>query len=88
MTFGPGKVVLVAGRNKIVPDLDAAFARIENTAAPIRAISLNRKTPCAKTGYCMDCDSPERICRVTSIIHRQPMFTKITVVIVGEDLGY
>ncbi len=88
MTFGPGKVVLVAGRNKIVPDLDAALARIENVAAPTRAISLNRKTPCAKTGYCMDCDSPERICRVTSIIHRQPMFTKITVVIVDEELGY
>ena len=51
MTFGPGKVVLVAGRNKIVPDLDAAFARLENTAGPIRAMSLNRKTPCTKTGY-------------------------------------
>lgn len=88
MTFGPGKVVLVAGRNKIVPDLDAAFARLENTAGPIRAMSLNRKTPCTKTGYCMDCDSPERICRITSIIHRQPMCTKITVVIVNEDLGY
>jgi hypothetical protein len=88
MTFGPGKVVLVAGRNKIVPDLDAAFARLENTAGPIRAMSLNRKTPCTKTGFCMDCDSPERICRITSIIHRQPLFTKITVVIVNEDLGY
>lgn len=88
MTFGPGKVMLVAGRNKVVTDLDAALTRIEETAAPIRAMSLNRKTPCVKTGYCMDCDSPERICRVTSIIHRQPMFTDITVVIVDEDLGY
>ncbi len=88
MTFGPGKVIVVAGRNKIVPDLDAALERIEETAAPIRAMSLNRKTPCTKTGHCMDCDSPERICRITSIIHRQPMFTKITVVIVDEELGY
>jgi len=88
ITFGPGKVVLVAGRNKIVPDLDAAIARIEEVAAPIRAMSLNRKTPCVKTGYCMDCDSPERICRITSIIHKQPMLTKITVVILDEDLGY
>jgi hypothetical protein len=88
MTFGPGKVVIVAGRNKIVPDLDSAIARIEEVAAPIRAISLKRKTPCVSTGYCMDCDSPERICRVTSIIHRQPIFTKITVLILDEELGY
>ena len=88
MTFGPGKVILVAGRNKIVPDLDSAIARIEETAAPIRAMSLNRKTPCVKAGHCMDCDSPERICRITSIIHRQPLFTKITVVLLDEELGY
>ena len=88
MTFGPGKVILVAGRNKIVPDLDSALARIEETAGPIRAMSLNRKTPCVKTGVCMDCDSPERICRITSIIHRRPMMTDITVVILNEDLGY
>lgn len=88
LTFGPKKVVLVVGRNKVVADLDAAFARIEETAAPIRAMSLNRKTPCTKTGYCTDCDSPERICRVTSIIHRKPLFTDIAVVIIDEDLGY
>jgi len=88
MTFGPAKVVLVAGRNKLVADLDSAFARIEEVAAPIRAMSLKRKTPCVSTGYCMDCDSPERICRITSIIHRQPMFTKITVLILDEELGY
>ncbi|MDQ7784639.1 MAG: lactate utilization protein [Desulfomonilaceae bacterium] len=88
MTFGPNKVLVVVGRNKVVGDLDAAIGRIEETAAPIRAMSLNRKTPCTKTGYCMDCDSPERICRVTSILHRKPMFTDITVVIIDEDLGY
>jgi len=88
MSFGPGKVVIVAGKNKIVPDLDAAINRIEETAAPIRAMSLNRKTPCVKTGHCMDCDSPERICRITSIIHRQPVLTQITVLILEEDLGY
>lgn len=88
MTFGPPNVVLVAGRNKITPDLDAALARIEEVAAPIRAASLSRKTPCVKTGYCMDCDSPERICRITSIIHRKPMLTKITVLILDEEMGY
>lgn len=88
MTFGPGKVVLVAGRNKLVPDLDSAMGRLEEVAGPIRAISLNRRTPCVSSGYCMDCDSPERICRITSIIHRQPIFTKITVLILDEELGY
>lgn len=88
MTFGPGKVVIVVGVNKVVTDLDAAITRVEEVAGPIRAMSLQRKTPCTKTGYCMDCDSPERICRVTSIIHRKPIFTDITVVIVDEELGY
>jgi hypothetical protein len=88
MTFGPPQVILVVGKNKIVPDMDAALDRIENFAAPIRAMSLARKTPCVVTGQCMDCDSPERICRITSIIHRKPIFTKITVIILDEDLGY
>ncbi len=88
MTFGPGKVIIVVGRNKITTDLDAAFERIEFTAAPIRAISLNRKTPCASAGLCMDCDSPQRICRITSVIHRKPMMTNITVAIIDEELGY
>ena len=45
------------------------------------------QTPCVETGYCVDCDSPQRICRITSIIHRQPIFTPTTVVIFDEDLG-
>lgn len=88
MTFGPGKTVIVVGRNKIVPDLNAAIARIENVAAPIRAMSLKKNTPCVTAGHCMDCNSPERICRITSIIHRRPMLSKITVIILDEDLGY
>ncbi len=88
MTFGPGKVIIIVGRNKVVPDLDAALTRIEEVAGPIRAMSLNRKTPCVKAGHCLDCDSPERICRITSIIHRQPMLTKIAVGILNEELGY
>jgi hypothetical protein len=88
MTFGPKKVVIVVGKNKIVPDLDSAIVRIESIAAPVRAMSLQRKTPCVKTGYCMDCDSPERICRITHIIHRKPIFTQMAVAILDEELGY
>jgi len=88
MTFGPRKIILIVGTNKLVPDIDSAISRLEDTAGPIRAMSLNRKTPCVKTGYCMDCESPERICRITSIIHRQPMFSSITVGILDEVIGY
>lgn len=88
MTFGPKKVMLLVGINKIVPDLDAALDRVEQISAPMRAMGLNRKTPCVKSGYCMDCDSPDRICNITSIIHKKPIFTDLTVVIVGEELGY
>jgi hypothetical protein len=88
MTFGPKKVILVVGVNKITPHLDAAFDRLENVAGPIRAMSLSRKTPCVKTGACHDCDSPERICRITSIIHRKPMMTDLSIVIIREELGY
>ncbi len=88
MTFGPPHVIIIVGRNKIVPDLEAAFERIETVAGPVRAMSMKLKTPCVQTGVCMDCDSPERICRITSILHRKPFFTRISVAILGEDLGY
>lgn len=88
MSFGPRKTIVVAGTNKIVPNIDAAIARIDHIAGPIRAMSLQRKTPCTKTGHCMDCDSPQRICRITSIIHRQPIFSNISVAILDEALGY
>lgn len=88
MTFGPPHVIIIVGRNKIVPDLEAAFDRIETLAGPVRAMSMRRKTPCVETGICMDCDSPERICCITSILHRKPFFTRISVAILDEDLGY
>jgi L-lactate utilization protein LutB len=88
MTFGPPHVIIIVGRNKIVPDLEAAFERIETVAGPVRAMSMKRKTPCVQTGLCMDCDSPERICCITSILHRKPYFTRISVAILDEDLGY
>ncbi len=88
MTFGPPHVIVVVGRNKIVPDLETAFERIETIAGPVRAMSMKLKTPCVQTGVCMDCDAPDRICRITTIIHRKPFFTRISVAILDEDLGY
>lgn len=87
-TFGPEKVVIVAGVNKIVPDTHAAIRRIREIAAPMRAKSLGLDTPCAETGICADCNSPQRICRITAILHRKPMLTDISVVIVNQSLGF
>ena len=88
MTFGPRKVVIVAGINKVAADLDSAIKRAMEVAAPIRAKSLGVDTPCAETGKCSDCNSPSRICRVVTILHRRPMMTDITVVLINETLGY
>ena len=88
MTFGCPKVVIIAGVNKVTPTLDAALARIRDVAAPMRARSLDKPTPCAETGRCTDCRSPQRICRITTILHRKPMMTDVTVILVDESLGF
>lgn len=88
MCFGPQKVVIVAGMNKVRPDLESALARVREVAGPMRAKSLNMPTPCTKTGTCHDCDSPQRICRITVILHRRPMLTDVSVVLIGEALGF
>jgi L-lactate utilization protein LutB len=88
MIFGPKKVIVIAGVNKIVSDLNTAIDRINNIAAPINAKRLNRKTPCAITGICSDCNSAERICNITTIIKKRPSLTNFTVVLIGQELGY
>jgi L-lactate utilization protein LutB len=88
LAFGPGKVIVVAGANKIVKNEAAGRERIKMMAAPLNADRLQRKTPCRVTGMCMDCHSPERICNVTTITHRPLTYTDIHVIIVGEAMGY
>jgi hypothetical protein len=85
--FGPKKVILVAGVNKIVRDLVEARMRVQELVAPINARRLGLKTPCAESGRCTQCDSPQRICNVTVVLHRRPHFTTIKVALVGEQLG-
>ena len=87
MTFGPKKTVVVAGGQKIVADLPEAIRRIKTVSAPRNARRLKLSTPCAATGFCEDCNSPQRICRVYSIIERRPPNSDITVLICGEPLG-
>ena len=88
MAFGPRNVMIIAGVNKLSPDLNAALNRVHEIAGPMRAKSLEMKTPCAETGICNDCNVPQRICRVTTILHRKPMLTDVSVILVNEDLGY
>lgn len=88
MTFGPKKVIVVAGRNKIVDDLDAALKRIKSIAAPANAHRLNKQLPCALTGFCSNCKSPDSICRITVILDRMPSLSDIKVLVVNADLGY
>lgn len=88
MTFGTRKVIIVAGMNKVTPDLDSALDRVRRVAGPMRARSLNMDTPCAESGYCSDCNAPQRICRVTTILHRRPLLTDISVFLIGQSLGF
>jgi len=88
MAFGPPRVVIIAGVNKIVHDLDSALRRIKEVVVPPNAHRMGYAPPCTKTGVCVDCNSPERVCRITTIIERQPRNTQITVCLVNETLGY
>jgi len=88
MAFGPKEVVIVVGKNKLVKDVPEAIARIKNVAAPLNAKRLGVDTPCVKTGRCMDCDSPQRICIGTLVLERRPIPTNMVVILVQEDLGY
>lgn len=87
MTFGPPKVIVVAGVNKIVPDIAAGIDRIKNVAAPKRAKELNVQVPCVKKGKCTDCNVPQRICRVTVIHNRRPALTDMSIIIIGKEMG-
>ncbi|MFQ6080919.1 MAG: lactate utilization protein [Candidatus Bathyarchaeia archaeon] len=88
MIFGPRKAIVIAGVNKIVKDVAEGIQRVKNVAAPMNARRLNKQTPCAVTGVCTDCDSPNRICRVTTIMEKKPDETDVTVILVGEELGF
>ncbi|NLW02085.1 MAG: lactate utilization protein [Clostridiaceae bacterium] len=88
MIYGPDNVFVIAGRNKIVKDLDEAMNRVRQLAAPANAVRLSRRTPCAETGFCQDCMSKDRICSSYVVSRYQLVPDRIKVIIVGEELGY
>lgn len=87
IAFGPKDVIILVGRNKIVADLEDAMMRIKNFAAPANAIRLGLKTPCAKTSYCEECKSKDRICNNWVITEKSFPKGRIKVVLINEDLG-
>jgi hypothetical protein len=87
MVFGPRKVFIIAGKNKIAKNVDETLHRVKNLIAPFHAKTKGFATPCARTGKCSDCNAPKRICSVISIMEKRPWRTEISVVLVNEDLG-
>lgn len=87
ITFGPKHVIIILGRNKIVPDLEDAMLRIKDYTAPTNAMRLDKKTPCVKTSYCEECKSPDRICNHWTITEKSFPKGRIKVVLINEILG-
>jgi L-lactate utilization protein LutB len=87
LTFGPKDVIVLVGRNKIVTDLEEAMMRIKNYAAPANVQRLGMKTPCAKTSYCEECKSKDRICNTWTITEKSFPKGRVKVVLINEDLG-
>ena len=88
MIFGPKQVIIVAGLNKIVTDLHAAVDRLETVASPANCVRLGRNTPCAKTGRCGHCLSPDRICNDYVIMAHQRDKDRIKVIFIADEFGY
>lgn len=85
---GPRHVILVVGMNKVVTDVQSGIARVRNMASPANAIRLSRNLPCAATGTCHDCLSPECFCNQIVVTRRSGHAGRIKVYLTGEPLGY
>jgi len=95
MVFGPKQIIVVAGFNKIVKNVEEGIDRARNVAASMNARRLylssgqtKYKTPCALTGTCADCNVNDRLCRVITIVERRPSGSDVSVILVGEELGF
>lgn len=88
LCFGPQNVVILAGMNKLVGDVESGCKRVRISAAPPNTVRLDRKTPCAVTGRCGDCHSPDCICCQTVITRHSAVPGRIKVILIGEELGY
>lgn len=88
LIYGPEHVIILAGMNKVSPSLKEAVSRVKNVASPLNANRLSRNTPCAATGLCSDCLSPDCICSHTVITRKSAPEKRIKIILIGEPLGY
>lgn len=88
IVYGPKRVILVIGRNKLVKDEVSGYQRIRSEACPPNAKRLGLQTPCALTGKCADCASAQRMCNVFLTLQRRPGGHPVKILLVDEDLGY
>lgn len=90
LIFGPKKVIVIAGMNKVASDLDSGIARARNSAAAANSLRVGVDTPCSHTGFCQDphCHPPQRICCQTVVTEGSMVPGRILVILVNEELGY
>jgi len=88
MLFGPEKVILIVGVNKIVKNIEEAVVRNREISAPANAKRLNKMTPCTKVGYCVDCKGSDKLCREFTVISSQGDKDRIHVIFMNEEIGY
>lgn len=88
LIYGPEKVIVIAGMNKVVDDVDSGVARVQNFAAPPNAARLGTRTPCATLGHCGDCHSEDCMCAQIVITRHSRDKDRIKVILVGEELGF
>lgn len=88
ITFGPDRVIIVVGRNKLVDTVDEAIKRVKNVACPLNAKRAGFNPPCVTLNKCIDCLSKERVCNSLSIVEGQSDADRIKLLIVDEECGY
>lgn len=88
LIYGPEQVIVMAGMNKVVDDVESGIQRIGTHAAPPNAARLGLRTPCASIGHCSDCHSPDCMCSQIVITRHSKYSGRIKVILIGEELGF
>ena len=88
LAFGPKRVILIVGSNKLSGNEAEAAARIKEQACAPNGKRLGLKTPCALTGKCMDCSTPQRMCNAYLKLERCPGSHPVDIILVEQPLGY
>lgn len=88
LCYGPEHVLIIAGMNKVVADVEEGVKRVRNIASPPNTLRLNKNTPCAVNGRCGDCLGEDCICSQIVVTRRSSIKNRIQVILVGEELGF